>query len=1015
MKQTSRTNIIALCLFALFLVLCAPPLYAQRPMSAPPRPPAVVQLAVRGAEKPVSLRELSIHTEIAGRLAWTTVEMTFYNPNARVLEGELQFPLRDGQTVTGFALSMVGADGKETMRDAVTVDKTQGRQVFEEVIRQRIDPALLEMTQGNHFKLRVYPLNPGQTRRVRLVYSERLSQTGMGFAQYKLPLSYAERVEKFRLNVDIEAKGLPKPPLVTGSNAAFAGMTLAFREKGNKYIAQTNAQNVRLQGNELTLTVPVKTVMRNVPCPVPLASACSVSEENFNVFGIHGGKRYFYTEVPAPEPYLLKPPSLLGILWDASLSGQKRDHAREFAFLDAYFNKVRDVTVRLQQARDVADEPRNFIVKNGDWSALRKALESTVYDGATNLGAFDVKTAADVFFLFTDGLDNYSTEPLAAPTSPLFAVVSTAGAELPRLRGLAANGGNVIHLTATDAKSAAARAMMGYPHIVSVEGGVTDAVWMDSPEGGAFLIAGIVPDTSRGLFVTFGNGERYYVEFSAKKGLSSGVPYLWASMKIARLEEEYELHRGEIRRLGRAFSIPTRETSLIVLDRVEDYVTHSIEPPLELKAEYEQLRAYRSQTSVETNKIERVLHEWQARDAWWNTDFSKKKAAQQQRSQTKGSPTPQTWNGEGPIGCAQCDDNVSVPLVAERLVLPSIPASAELNAAPNFAAVPAIARKSHSEAEGLSTNSASTASSPGTTAIALRPWTPDATYLRRMKKARTEDVYRIYLDERPDYENSVAFYLDVAYALAQRGQKALSLRVLSNLAEMNLENRQILRVLGYRLLEAGLPKQAVLIFQRVLALAEDEPQSYRDLGLAYDAAGEHQLAVERLYDVVEKSFIRNFPGIEVIALTELNAIAANAPTPLNTQRIDSRFLVNRPLDLRATLTWDTDETDIDLHVIDPDGEEAFYGHPLSRQGGRVSPDNTQGYGPEEFTLRKAKPGKYRVEVKFYGHRQQFISDSTVIQLDFFTRFGSRNVQKQSVTMRLKKQGDKIQVGEFEVK
>jgi tetratricopeptide (TPR) repeat protein len=286
-----------------------------------------------------------------------------------------------------------------------------------------------------------------------------------------------------------------------------------------------------------------------------------------------------------------------------------------------------------------------------------------------------------------------------------------------------------------------------------------------------------------------------------------------------------------------------------------------------------------------------------------------------------------------------------------------------------------------------------------------------------MKDASAEDLYRIYLDERPDFEDSVAFYLDISYQLNERGQSALALRVLSNLAEMNLENRHILRVLGYRLLEAGKAREAVLIFKRVLSLADDEPQSYRDLGLAYAAAGEAQLAIERLYDIIERDFPRQFPGLEVIALTEMNAIiaAAAADKPLDTRRIDSRFLLNRPLDLRVTLTWDADNTDIDLHITDPNGEEAFYSHPLSYQGGRVSPDNTAGYGPEEYSLRRAKPGKYRVEVHFYGHRQQMITEATTIQLDFFTHYASSKVKKQSVTMRLKEARDRILVGEFEVK
>ncbi|MDR2638138.1 MAG: DUF2135 domain-containing protein, partial [Zoogloeaceae bacterium] len=93
----------------------------------------------------------------------------------------------------------------------------------------------------------------------------------------------------------------------------------------------------------------------------------------------------------------------------------------------------------------------------------------------------------------------------------------------------------------------------------------------------------------------------------------------------------------------------------------------------------------------------------------------------------------------------------------------------------------------------------------------------------------------------------------------------------------------------------------------------------------------------------------------------------------------------------------------------------FYSHPLSYQGGRVSPDNTTGYGPEEYSLKTAKPGKYRVEANFYGHRQQLISEATTLQLDFFTHYASGKVRKESTTLRLKGAKNRVFVGEFEVK
>ena len=69
-----------------------------------------------------------------------------------------------------------------------------------------------------------------------------------------------------------------------------------------------------------------------------------------------------------------------------------------------------------------------------------------------------------------------------------------------------------------------------------------------------------------------------------------------------------------------------------------------------------------------------------------------------------------------------------------------------------------------------------------------------------------------------------------------------------------------------------------------------------------------------------------------------------------------------PVGQRVVLSWDADNTDIDLWVTDPNGERAFYGRQLTYQGGRMSRDFTGGYGPEEFTLRKPKAGKYRVKL-----------------------------------------------------
>jgi len=120
--------------------------------------------------------------------------------------------------------------------------------------------------------------------------------------------------------------------------------------------------------------------------------------------------------------------------------------------------------------------------------------------------------------------------------------------------------------------------------------------------------------------------------------------------------------------------------------------------------------------------------------------------------------------------------------------------------------------------------------------------------------------------------------------------------------------------------------------------------------------------------------------------------------------------------VRVVLAWDADATDVDLHVIDPNGDEVYYGRSLSWQGGTISRDATGGYGPEEFALKVAKPGKYRVEANFFGHRQQVLTSSTGLMLWLSSGFGTAAQQDKRTTLRLRSQGgQRVVIGEFEVK
>jgi uncharacterized protein YfaP (DUF2135 family) len=118
--------------------------------------------------------------------------------------------------------------------------------------------------------------------------------------------------------------------------------------------------------------------------------------------------------------------------------------------------------------------------------------------------------------------------------------------------------------------------------------------------------------------------------------------------------------------------------------------------------------------------------------------------------------------------------------------------------------------------------------------------------------------------------------------------------------------------------------------------------------------------------------------------------------------LDPRLIALLDTDLRILLEWNTDHTDMDLWVDEPSGERAIYSHPRTVIGGRLSNDMTQGYGPEEYLLRRAMPGKYEVRANVYASDQLNPNGSTTVRARIFRNWGRRDQQEQVLEIELKK-------------
>ena len=947
-------------------------------------------MRVQGAERPIVLETAAVEVEVNGGLAQTTVELTFRNPNARDLEGELQFPLHEGQQISAFALDI---DGR--MRAAVPVPKAQGQAVFEAIERRRVDPALLEKTEGNHFRLRVYPIPAHGTRRVRLSYVEALRPDGDG-RRLPLPLDYARGADAVELRVLARGGSAPQ------ADGGFGRVDFQRDGKGGYTARIAREQRV---GNGLGL--------RFARAKSPQAYTHSVD-----------GQHYFVAEVAVPATTATRAlPKRVGLLWDSSASGRKRDLAGELVLLDRYFAALGDAQVHLIRLRDRAEDAGDFRVQGGDWRALREALKATVYDGATDPGGWNPQAEVEEYLLVSDGLFNYGQRrfPELRRGQRLYAINSAGNAaDSTRLSALAeGHGGRLIAWQTPGAIDAGVRELLSAgARLTDLEAlGATDLVAESAyPQDGVLRVAGRLTAPTAQLKLSFEGQAPLQLAIDADTPDSAYAARLWAGYRVRALGAEPELNRAAIARLSQQFGLVTPESSLLVLEALADYLQYDILPPAELRAEFDRLKSAQSvqRDDARRSHLDQIAAQFEDTVQWWRktwpkgrppspeTEAKRRQRAGETEGAVAGYAPPMPMAAPAPVTTLGVVHEERVDAAAQsldRIEVTGARISADDIAQPE--AEPKGEAADGGEGRGVT--------------IALQAWKPDSPYAARLRKAAPDQAYAIYLDERDGYAASTAFYLDVADVLLEKKQRALALRVLSNLAELDLENRHILRVLGYRLLQADEPGLAVPVFERVARLAQEEPQSFRDLGLAHAAARDYQPAIDNLYQVVSRSWDSRFEGVALIALNELNAIVATSGRPLDTSAMDRRLLRNLPLDLRAVLSWDSDNSDMDLWVTDPNGERCFYQHTLTYQGGRISNDFTGGYGPEEFMLRDAKPGKYKVEANFYGDRQQLVTGATTLQLWLSTGFGTARQQDQRVTLRLKQQSETVLVGEFEVK
>ncbi|MEA3456548.1 MAG: VIT domain-containing protein, partial [Campylobacterota bacterium] len=342
-------------------------------------------VTLQGKYKPIVLDHLNVTVNIAGPIAQTSYEMIFYNPNDRILEGELKLPLLGGQSVVGYAL---GIDG--VYRESVVVDKAKAKKAFENTIRQNIDPGIIEKTIGNNYKLRLYPLPSKGYKKVKVTVEELLHDKE-GRYRYAIPFTSTRKIPHFSLHIEIASTDVPMVKL----SGPIEGKQFDQTQKG--YFLDYQKSNIKLSK--------------------PIALSIEKRDQNRVYFqkDPHKNRNWFMAVLPK-EKSTKKEKSegsgryeTLEIIWDTSLSGEKRDRVKELAFLDQFFGEHKDTIFRVElKTIDISMHSHgSYRVADGEWKRLRERLNGLRYNGAKDLSKLRVDKKAKRIFLFSNGINTF--------------------------------------------------------------------------------------------------------------------------------------------------------------------------------------------------------------------------------------------------------------------------------------------------------------------------------------------------------------------------------------------------------------------------------------------------------------------------------------------------------------------------------------------------------------------------------------------------------------------------------
>jgi len=377
-------TVISLMFVFMLLIPSALPASAQiLPMPMPTRPPDGG--GVFTDPNWLSLDYHRVDVTIRDQIANTAIDMQFTNNGDGLAEGTFVFPLPNNAAVDRLTMIIDGV-----AYDAKILSADEARLIYDEIVRQYRDPALLEYIGMQAIQANVFPIPPRESRRIQIAYSQLLPQEN-GLVQYVYPMTFKRLTNQISVSVSVESS--------TPIGAVYSpSHNIALSRSGNAaFKAGYEASNV-VESEDFTLYYGLSSDAISVNL---LTYRASANEDGFFTLLIQPPLSVD-TERIVPKDVILV------IDQSGSMEGEKWKQAQDAAayVLDNINEQDRFNVVMFSTGYRVY---ANEMLASGEASAARNWIYSLWPEGGTDinaalLSAFDMTGERPTVILFlTDG------------------------------------------------------------------------------------------------------------------------------------------------------------------------------------------------------------------------------------------------------------------------------------------------------------------------------------------------------------------------------------------------------------------------------------------------------------------------------------------------------------------------------------------------------------------------------------------------------------------------------------